>query len=124
MRYCQDHGYRLATVSFVSTGANFTLEEKTIVIEKSTLRKYFEVALVTDQNKDDALDVIVAHFGIPRESIYIVDDRIIRGIRYGNKCGHPTIWFQNGKFANELPNETTGQPTYTIKSLDELLKLL
>lgn len=78
-------------VSLVSAQANATLEERTDAIERSPLRKYFEIALVTDKNKDEIFDAIVTHFGISRADIFIVDDRIIRGIRYGNMHGHPTI---------------------------------
>jgi|SRR3989338_7187250 len=124
LAHCIERGYRLAVVSLVSAQANSTLDERVAVIEKSSLRKYFEIALVTDKNKDEILDSVVAHFGLPLDSVYIVDDRIIRGIKYGNAHGHPTIWFQNGKFANELPDGTTGHPMHTIESLAELLKLL
>ncbi len=124
LRYCKERGYRLAVVSLVNAQANATLKERTDSVENSPLRKYFEIALITDKNKDDILDAVVKHLGLPRESVYIVDDRVIRGIRYGNAHGHPTIWFQNGKFANELPDEATGQPTHIIHSLHELFGIL
>jgi len=69
-------------------------------------------------------DEIVEKLNLPRRQILIVDDRTIRGIKYGSRQGHPTVWFQNGKFANELPDDTTGSPTFTIHSLTELLKIL
>ena len=124
LEHCRKRGYRLAVVSLVTGHANSTLEERKNAIEQSPLRKYFEIALVTDKDKDDKFDEVVAYFNLPRTSICIIDDRVIRGIRYGNFYGHPTIWFQNGKFANELPDKTTGIPTYTITSLGELLKIL
>ncbi len=124
LKYCQDHAYRLAVVSLTSQHSNSTLDERGLQIEKSFLRKYFEVALVTDADKDKLFDEIVKKFGLPREQVVIVDDRIVRGIRYGTRHGHPTVWLQKGKFAQELPNLETGQPTHTIHELGELLEII
>jgi FMN phosphatase YigB (HAD superfamily) len=124
LRHCASRGYRLALASLVSPLANATLAERTAQIEHSPLRRYFEVALVTDTDKDEVFDQIVEKLGLPREQILIVDDRTIRGIRYGNRHGHPTVWVRQGKFADELPNEETGQPTYTVSSLGEITSLI
>ena len=117
-------GYRLALVSLVSPLANATLEERERQIEKSPLRKYFEIARVTDEDKDQLFDEVVEKLNFPRSEILIVDDRVVRGIRYGNKNGHPTIWVQKGKFANELPNADTGKPTHVVNSLREIPLLI
>lgn len=55
--------------------------------------------------KDKMFDEIVEQFGLPRNEILIVDDRVFRGIKYANKNGHPSVWIQKGKYAEELPNE-------------------
>jgi FMN phosphatase YigB (HAD superfamily) len=116
-------GCRLALVSLVSAQANATLEERKAQIERSPLRHFFEFVAVTEGDKDIILDEAVIALGLPRSEILIVDDRTVRGIRYGNRHGHPTAWFQNGKFAEELPTEETGAPAYTIHSLRELTTL-
>lgn len=121
---CLKRGYRLAAVSLVSPLANATLKEREKQIEYSPLRKYFEFTAVTDGDKDLILDEVVSKFGLPRTSVLIVDDRVVRGIKYGNMKGHPTVWLQKGKFKEELPSEDTGNPTFVIHSLDELLKLI
>lgn len=124
LKFCQARGLRLATVSLVSAVSNATLEERIQQVERSPLRTYFELALVTDVDKDVLFDRVVSHFGLPREEILIVDDRVIRGIRYGNEHGHPTVWIKKGKFAGELPNEATGLPSYVISELARLPKIL
>lgn len=124
LEFCKNRGLRLATVSLVSAVSNAALEERTQQVERSPLRPYFELALVTDVDKDVLFDQVVQHFGLPREVILIVDDRTIRGIRYGNAHGHPTVWIKKGKFSNELPNEQTGMPTYMISELAQLPKIL
>ncbi len=121
---CKERGYRLALVSLTSIHSNATLEERKRQIENSPLRKYFEAVAVTDTDKDKSFDEIVQKLNLPREEILIVDDRTVRGIRYGNLRNHPTVWLQKGKFANELPNKKTRNPTYTIHSLPELPEIL
>jgi len=128
LQHCASKGYRLALVSLVTK--RYTPDTPRLTrskqIEESPLRKYFEFVLVTDDEsgKDTALEEAVGRLGIPRSEILIVDDRTIRGIKYGNQHGHPTIWLQRGKFAQELPNEDTGQPTHIIHELKELILIL
>ncbi len=122
--FCAGKGLKLAVASLVSEHSIVGLEGRIRQIENSPLRKYFYCALVTDKDKDKILDELVFKLQIPRQQVLIVDDRVIRGIRYGNKNGHPTVWLQRGKFENELPNEETGLPTFTIKTLPELKEIL
>lgn len=124
LEFCKARGLRLATVSLVRAVSNTALEERTQQVEHSPLRPYFELALVTDVDKDVLFDQVVQHFGLPREVILIVDDRMIRGISYGNAHGHPTVWIKKGKFAGEFPNAQTSMPTYMITELSEFKKIL
>jgi len=124
LAFCRDKGYRLACASLVSIHANANLEERTAQIEKSFLRNFFEFVYVTNQDKDKILDKIVSELKLPRKEILIVDDRMIRGIKYGNLRGHPTAWIQRGKFATELPNKDTKDPTFILKSIGELKNII
>jgi len=126
LKYCQGKAYRMAVVSLVTAknDPGTTMEDREKEMEQSPLRKYFEMALVTDGDKDKLFDQVVAHFNVPRDRILIVDDRTVRGIKYGNKHGHPTVWLQKGKFADELPSEEMGQPTHIVSELIELLKII
>lgn len=124
LTYCKDKGYRIACVSLVSALANATLQERKDQIQNSGLAYLFEKIVVTDGDKDKSFEETIKYFGIDNSEVCIVDDRTIRGIRFGNKNGCQTVWFQNGKFADELPNEDTGKPTYIIHSLNELKGIL
>lgn len=124
VEWCRKRGYRLAIVSLVSVHANTTLEGRKKQIENSSFRNILEAVTVTDTDKDKSFDEVVEKLNLPREEILIVDDRMFRGIKYGNLHGHPTVWLQKGKFANELPNEETKPPTFTIHSLTELTDII
>lgn len=128
LKYCKEKGYELAVGSLVTVKAHASLNERTNQIENSDLRKYFEIVEVIENEdtdgKDQILEKIVKELNLPRENILLIDDRVIRGIKYGNKNGHPTVWFQNSTFANELPNSETGIPTFTIKTLSELKNII
>lgn len=122
--YCKEKGYRLLLVSLVSPLANASLEERKSQIENSHLRKYFELVEVVEGDKDKILEQLIKNLNLQKEEILMVDDRVIRSIKYGNKNGHITAWLQKGTFANELPNPDTGIPTFTIKSLLELKNII
>jgi FMN phosphatase YigB (HAD superfamily) len=127
IEYCFEKKYRLALVSLVTTGESeigTDLEKRNQQINNSVLKKYFEKIITTTRDKDLAFEKITQFLNLPAEQILIVDDRTIRGIRYGNIRGHITVWIKRGKFADELPNKETGQPTYTIQSLNELKNIL
>jgi len=58
------------------------------------------------------------------ENTLAVDDRADRGIQIANRLGCLTAWIQQGKYANITPNEETGEPTYRIDSVEDLLTIL
>jgi FMN phosphatase YigB (HAD superfamily) len=122
LSYCKQKGYRLCVASIARSD---TAEKRKNQIETSSLYKYFEMTEVTDgKEKDEMLDELVQKLNLPREEILLVDDRVVKSIKYGNKNGHPTVWLQKGPFANELPSSDTGTPTYTIKSLLKLKNII
>lgn len=124
LKYISEKGIRMALASLVSAQANATLDERKKQIANSALWKYFEYTRVTEGNKDQILEEIVAELNIPREEILIVDDRMVRGIKYGNLNGHPTAWVKKGRFSEELPDAETLQPTYIINNVSELRNII
>ena len=123
--YCRQKGYKMTVASLVRPLTSDSLEQRKKQIETSSLHKYLDLFDITDdKEKDGMLDKIVRKMNLPRAEILIVDDRAYRSIKYGNKNGHPTVWLQKGRFADELPNSETGIPTFTIKSLAELKNII
>lgn len=116
------HGkYQLALVSITSPD---DVPQRIAKLQKFDLAKYFESIEVVSEKKEEALERAVHRLGVPHEQVAIVDDRAHGSIAWGNQHGCMTIWIQKGKFAQELPNEETGQPTYTIHELKELTPIL
>lgn len=114
--------YKLAIVS-VARGE--PAEERIAALKMAGLSKYFSSMMFHETVDKDLLfrDTLNKLRVLPKETA-VVDDRVQRGIIWGNKNGALTIWFQNGKFSDELPNEETGMPSYVIKNLAELKRIL
>jgi len=96
-------------------------------------RRAARVALLRDRDlarhfaatdKDGLYRRALADLDLAATRVAIVDDRVCRGIARGNRHGATTIWFRNGRFRDELPDATTGQPTYTITTLAALPAVL
>jgi len=115
--------YKLAIVSITWLE---TMEKRWKQIRDADLEKYFvSIELVpTPEEKERAFNDAIKKFGCSFHEVAIVDDRTVRGIKWGNQKGCVTIWLQKGKFSQELPNEETGQPSFIIKELNELKKYL
>ncbi len=125
--YCKTKNYRLGLVSLVDKEESIidtTIKSRNQQIDNSPLKKYFEKILITDGNKDLIIKEMIKYFNFLNNEILIVDDRTMRGVRYGDKHGCQTAWLQKGTFKDQLPNQETGIPTYTIKSLSELKNII
>ncbi len=111
--------YSLAIVALATAGRK-KVEERLCIIKDEKLEKYFDSILFDQFDKDNLYKKTLKVLDVQPEETVIVDDRVVRGVRWGNKNGAVTIWFQNGKFKNELPNNETGKPDYIIKNLSEI----
>lgn len=115
----------LALVSLVNKENTEPLEKRRQRIETSLIRKYFDVFIIGEgYNKDRFLEDALQKLKISPADILVVDDRVIRGIAWINRKDGTSIWFKNGKFANELPKNDDEKPNFTVNSMKELKKLL
>lgn len=113
--------YKLAIVSMAISGDP---GERKRLLKEGDLEKYFSSTIFVREDKDSAYEKALLELGVKPEEVAIVDDRVKRGIKWGNGKGTMTIWLRNGKFRDELPDETTGVPIHIITNLSELLKIL
>ena len=115
----------LALVSLVNVENTEPLEERTERIEKSSIRKYFNVFEIgSGNNKDHILEKAAGKLGVPSNEILVIDDRVIRGIAWINRNGGTSIWYRSDKFSNELPKNEEQKPNFTVNSMGELFELL
>ena len=96
-------------------------EERMNEINKSGLTHFFDKIIIDDKKSEKQYLECISFLGSTPEETYIVDDRTIRGIAIGNKLGCKTIWIQRGQYATELPDEKTGEPTYKVEFIGEIL---
>ncbi len=90
----------------------------------NAIKRYFDVITVDiDKTPEQYLECMGRLNTLPSNTL-IVDDRSVRGIKIGNNLGCKTAWIRNGKYADEMPNEATGNPTYVIDSIKDLLSIL
>lgn len=113
--------YRLAIVSLTTDG---DMGNRIDILKENKIDHYFSPAIFVVEDKDSAYEKALKKMGVVPEDVAIVDDRVVRGIKWGNDMGAMTIWFKNGRFSDELPSKETGEPTHTITSLPELEGIL
>ena len=111
--------YKLSIVSY-STKENEA--ERIDVLKINGILRCFDVIRFTNDvdKKSQEYNNILQEFNLKAHEVAVVDDYVIRGIAWGNQAGATTVWYQNGKFANVMPDEKTGQPNFIIHSLSEL----
>jgi ribonucleotide monophosphatase NagD (HAD superfamily) len=91
------------------------------LIESLNIKEYFiEVILKEEKSVDDLKKIIENNSGA---EFYIVGDRVKKEIKLGNSLGMNTIWFKNGKFAEERAENADEEPQKTIFRLEELKEI-
>jgi FMN phosphatase YigB (HAD superfamily) len=100
------------------------VDNRRIELEDSGIMHYFDSVIIdTKKTPNHYLRCIEVMGTTPRTTI-IVDDRTVRGIKIGNELGCETYWIQNGEYAHEIPNEETGQPSWTLSKAEDLIGLI
>lgn len=110
-------------LSLVSLAKSNTPEDRRKQIDDSGIAHHFQEILVGGEDKDSMYDHLVTKLGFMPSEIAMVDDRVVRGIAWGNRTGATTIWMRRGKFADELPTPETKEPTKTITDLMDLAQI-
>ena len=117
--------YQLAIVSLVS-GDDYPGRRaaREALLRDRDLARHFAAIRFGPTDKDGLYRWALADLDLPATGVAIVDDRVCRGIAWGNRHGTTTIWFRNGRFRDALPDAATGQPTYTIAAVAALPTVL
>ncbi len=112
--------YMLVIVSLASDG---NIEKRLQIVRECGIEKYFAAVYFARNDKDSLYTIALSRFAWTPREVAIVDDRIVRGISWGNANGATTIWLRRGKFMNEEPDGKTGPPAYIVSSLEEICSL-
>ena len=114
-----EHKYKLAVISkAVSDNVENRLKQI------NSIKGYFNVIIADIDKTSEQYIESMRKLKVKPENTLVVDDRMDRGIQIGNKVRCKTAWIKNGKYAGIVPNKEIGQPTYIIKSIEDLLKIL
>jgi FMN phosphatase YigB (HAD superfamily) len=91
LEYLLEKKYILAVVALATAGQT-KIDERLKIIEKENLTKYFRSIKFAVENKDKMYEDTLQELSVlPRDTV-IVDDRVRRGIRWGNNKGCTTVW--------------------------------
>lgn len=119
-------GYKMGLISLAKTGdtREKRIANREIEIKGSGLKDYFTHVLVEEVKTPEQFVECMRQLNVRPESTLVVDDRTVRGIQIGNQLGCQTAWVQRGEYSGEVPNAETGEPTYRINSVEDLLAIL
>jgi len=122
----KQRGYKLGVISNTVTSRE---EHVRIALRRIDCEKYFDVVVTSVDvgcNKPDKKVFLTAlkRLGVKPKEAVMVGDRIKTDILGGNRIGMKTVLFKWNKRYQEETTSQEEKPTYIIKSLKELLKLL
>jgi len=96
--------------------------ERANLINELGLHRYFDEIVVKEEKSLEDFEGLKKRY--PDEDFYVIGDRVKKEIKYGNQCGFKTIWFKNGKFAEEIPENPEEKPWKIIENFGDILKLV
>lgn len=91
-------------------------------VNRLGLKKYFKNIIFNEGTKDISIFRPYVANDKPQASLFI-GDRTKSELEIGKKLGATTIWVKQGKFADELPENDSQKPDFTVGSLGEALQL-
>jgi FMN phosphatase YigB (HAD superfamily) len=87
-------------------------------VERLGVSPYFNHVAFREGTKDIELFEEVVDIAGSGETLFI-GDRVRSELEVGNRLGCRTVWIKQGKFADEVPENSHQEPTYTVASLKE-----
>lgn len=119
LKYLKNKGIKIALVSR-TTNPQKRLQQ----LHDFNIINFFDVIDFIGSEDRKEFHKILTKFGIRGNECIIIGNRIKAEILEGNKLNAITIWIKHGEFADEKPETTNEQPTYTISGINELITLL
>ena len=94
------------------------------LIDSLGISNYFKEIIVSNTKSKRDFETIIAQEAVDIKSSFVMGDRVRKEITSGNTLGLKTIWLRQGKFANELPRNSTEQPNHVVKRLKDTLDIV
>ena len=88
------------------------------------LDSFFNDFVENTEKSISTLIPILKKYHVNKKLSFFISDRAQSDIPIGNALGLQTVWFRNGKFANEEPREKSEFPHYTITNFLEFKNIL
>ncbi|MBI1970198.1 HAD hydrolase-like protein [Candidatus Woesearchaeota archaeon] len=85
---------------------------------------FFEKIVIKPEKTEKEFQECLTAMKLGTAEVIIVGDKIKGEISIGNKLGIITVWFRQGKYAQELPSSPREKPTFIINALPQLPVLL
>lgn len=92
-------------------------------VKQLGVEQYFQRIVFQEGKKEQALFKPYISEEDPRTTLCI-GDRVKSELALGKSLGATTLWVRQGKFADEMPENDSEKPDYTVSSLAEVQKLL
>ncbi|OGM04314.1 hypothetical protein A2715_02750 [Candidatus Woesebacteria bacterium RIFCSPHIGHO2_01_FULL_39_32] len=74
--------------------------------------------VIVDEKSTENFQKIMANFDVAPSETLIVGDYLKEEIAIGNKIGSFTVWFKNGKFSKEKPENKYEKPNFILRELN------
>ena len=97
-------------------------ENRRALIEELNIKTYFKHIKIKEAKEKTDFQQCLEEFNAT--NVWAVGDRIKREITIANSVGIKTVWFKNGKFADELPSSKEEEPKFIVQSFDEIRKII
>ncbi|MBP9773114.1 MAG: HAD family hydrolase [Candidatus Peribacteraceae bacterium] len=92
-------------------------------IQELGLEPYFK-KIVVNQNKSADDYANCKKDAQEGTEFFAIGDRVKEEIKYANENGIITIWFKDGKFSTEEPENDAEKPAFIIKNLSEAADII
>ncbi len=77
-----------------------------------------------EEDKKACFEKAVQKYGLEKNDIFVVGNRIDSEIKYANMLGLQSVLFVHGFYSNLEPRDETEVPKYKIKRLSEILDIM
>lgn len=112
LEYLSSKNYELILVSRA-------VQNRKVLINKLGITPYFNKIIIANNKSLKLFNKIIG-----AKPTVIIGDRVKTEITLGNQLGATTIWFKNGKFKDEIPNNNMEKPNYIITNLKQIKTIL